>query len=159
MKLLRVFFVLLLVCLLNLNVSTTAYASQTFPGGVEENLTVGTVQRYIQKGMTQDQVVMALGSPNMVTQDGNGKETWVYDKMSSSITDRNKNESAAEKSTFVKNSWHGVLTLITLGLLNEGDPELKDVSQVVTSQNTLTIVIKFDESNKIESYSYHSSKF
>jgi len=151
MKFLRVLFVLLLVCIVNLNVSTTAFADQY--------LTVGTVQKYIYKGMTQDQVVMSLGSPNIVTQDGSGKETWVYDKMSSTITDRDKSESAMEKSTFVKNAWHGILTLLTLGLLDEGKPELRDVSQVETSQNTLTIVIKFDECNKVESYSYHSSRF
>lgn len=126
----------------------------------ERGLTLGLVQKYVHNGMTQDEVVVALGSPNIVTQDANGKETWIYDKMSSSITDRCKCESAMENATFIRNGWHNVLTLVTLGLINRNvKPELKDVSQIVSSQNTLTIVIKFDKNNCVESFSYHSSKF
>lgn len=126
----------------------------------EQGFTLGVVQKYVHSGMSQDEVAIALGSPNIVTQDANGKETWIYDKMSSSITDRNKNESAMENSTYTRYFWHDILTLVTLGLINKDvKPELKDVSQVVSSQNTLTIVIKFDKNNCVESYSYHSSKF
>jgi len=126
----------------------------------EQELTVGTVQKYIHSGMAQDEVAIALGSPNIVTQDANGKETWIYDKISSSITDRNKNESAMENSTYTRYFWHDLLTLATLGLINKDvKPELKDVSQVVSTQKTLTIVVKFDSSNKVESYTYHMSKF
>ncbi len=150
MKLLRLVFLFLIISILNLGIAP-AFAQQT--------LTVGTVQKYIHAGMSQDQVVMALGSPNIVTQDGNGKETWVYDKMSSTIVDRNKNESALEKGTAIKNSWRGLLNVVTLGLLTDGKTELRDVSQIESSQNTLTIVIKFDEKNSVESFSYHSSRF
>ena len=126
----------------------------------EQELTVGTVQKYIHSGMAQDEVAITLGSPNIVTQDANGKETWIYDKISSSITDRNKNESAMENSTYTRYFWHDLLTLATLGLINKDvKPELKDVSQVVSTQKTLTIVVKFDSSNKVESYTYHMSKF
>ncbi|EKE03524.1 MAG: hypothetical protein ACD_20C00191G0001 [uncultured bacterium] len=154
MKLIRLVLLLLIAVLINSGVGIIAN-----PAFAQQSLTVGTVQKYIHKGMSQDQVVMALGSPNIVTQDGNGKETWVYDKMSSTIVDRNKNESALEKGTAIKNSWRGLLNLVTLGLLTDGKTELRDVSQLETSQNTLTIVIKFDEKNSVESYSYHSSKF
>jgi len=126
----------------------------------EQELTIGTVQKYIHNGMAQDEVAVALGSPNIVTQDANGKETWIYDKMSSSITDRNKNESYVENAMDARYFWHEILTLATLGLINkEVKPELKDVSQVVSSQKTLTIIVKFDSTNKVESYTYHMSKF
>lgn len=126
----------------------------------EQELTVGTVQKYVHVGMAQDEVALALGSPNIVTQDANGKETWIYDKVSSSITDRNKNESAMENSTFTRYFWHDILTLVTLGLINKDvKPEMKDVAQVVSTQKTLTIVVKFDKNNCVESFSYHSSKF
>lgn len=125
-----------------------------------QELTIGTVQKYIHNGMAQDEVAINLGSPNIVTQDANGKETWIYDKMSSSIMDRNKNESFIENSMGTRYFWHDMLTLVTLGLIHKDiKPELKDVSQVVSSQSTLTIVIKFDKNNCVESYSYHSSKF
>jgi len=127
---------------------------------VEQDLTVGTVQKYIHNGMAQDEVALALGSPNIVTQDANGKETWIYDKISSTITDRNKNESAMENSTYTRYAWHDLLTLVTLGLINKDvKPELKDVSQVVSTQKTLTVIIKFDSSNSVESFTYHMSKF
>lgn len=133
---------------------------QTNPPVSEQELTIGTVQKYVHVGMAQDEVAVALGSPNIVTQDANGKETWIYDKISSSITDRNKNESYVENAMDARYFWHGVLTLATLGLINKDvKPELKDVSQVVSTQKTLTIVIKFDSTNKVESYTYHMSKF
>jgi outer membrane protein assembly factor BamE (lipoprotein component of BamABCDE complex) len=126
----------------------------------EQELTVGTVQKYVHVGQAQDEVAIALGSPNIVTQDENGKETWIYDKMASSITDRNKNESVIENAMDTRYFWHGVLTLATLGLINKDvKPELKDISQVVSTQKTLTIVIKFDKTNKVESFTYHMSKF
>ena len=127
---------------------------------VAQEMTLGVVQKYVHNGMSQDEVAIALGSPNIVTQDANGKETWIYDKISSAITDRNKNESIIENSMETRYMWHGLLTLVTLGLINKDvKPELKDVSQVVTTQKTLTIVIKFDSSNKVESFTYHMSKF
>lgn len=126
----------------------------------EQELTLGMVQKYVHIGMTQDEVAIALGSPNIVTQDANGKETWIYDKMASSLTDRCKCESARENASYIRNGWHDVLTLVTLGLINRNvKPELKDVSQVVSSQKTLTILIKFDNANKVESFTYHMSKF
>jgi outer membrane protein assembly factor BamE (lipoprotein component of BamABCDE complex) len=126
----------------------------------EQEFTLGAVQRQVKVGASQDEVAIALGSPNIVTQDVDGKETWIYDKVSSSITDRNKNESMMENSTYTRYAWHDLLTLVTLGLINkEVKPELKDVSQVVSSQKTLTVVIKFDKSNKVESLTYHMSKF
>lgn len=126
----------------------------------EQGFTLGIVQKSVHNGMSQDEVAIALGSPNIVTQDAEGLETWIYDKMSSSITDRNKNESFVENSMATRYFWHDLLTVVTLGLINKDvKPELKDVSQVVTTQKTLTVVIKFDKSNKVESVTYHMSKF
>lgn len=154
----------ILLCLI---INTTAFAAQ-LEGNVnkqtvpvrEQELTVGTVQKYIHAGMSQDEVAIALGSPNIVTQDANGKETWIYDKIGSSITTRDKRESAMENSTYTRYFWHDILTFATLGLIHKDvKPELKDISQVVSTQKTLTIIIKFDNSNKVESFTYHMSKF
>lgn len=156
-KILLLIFVLLLA---NPSFAAVQSAKVTKNNSQEQGLTVGIVQKYIHNGMSQDEVALALGSPNIVTQDANGKETWIYDKMSSSLTDRNKNESFVENSMATRYFWHDLLTLVTLGLINKDvKPEMKDVAQVVSSQNTLTIVIKFDKKNCVESYSYHSSKF
>ncbi len=42
-------------------------------------MTVGIVQKEIRIGMSQADVAAALGSPNIVTRDSEGKETWIYE--------------------------------------------------------------------------------
>ena len=46
-------------------------------------MTLGIVQRDIKIGTPQAEVAAVLGSPNIVTQDAEGLETWIYDKVSS----------------------------------------------------------------------------
>ena len=55
-------------------------------GAQEREMTVGTVQREITKGMSGAQVAEVLGSPNIVTTDEEGREVWVYDKISTDVT-------------------------------------------------------------------------
>jgi outer membrane protein assembly factor BamE (lipoprotein component of BamABCDE complex) len=100
-------------------------------------LTVGTVQKEIKKGMSGSQVVEALGSPNIVSTDEQGREVWVYDKIS---TDR------------VQSGSSGYGTLILFGYE-------RSESSSSTSQKTLTIVIKFDNDKKVRDFAYHSSRF
>jgi outer membrane protein assembly factor BamE (lipoprotein component of BamABCDE complex) len=50
-----------------------------------DRVTVGTVQREVAKGMPGDQVLEALGSPNIVSTDEHGREVWVYDKFASDV--------------------------------------------------------------------------
>ena len=47
----------------------------------EKRLTVGTVQREIQKGMTAAAVAEVLGAPNIVTTDEQRREVWIYDRI------------------------------------------------------------------------------
>ena len=74
--------VLLLICLLNagflFGCMTAAQHQQELGYGREREMTVGIVQKEIRKGMSQADVAVALGSPNIVTNDGSGKETWIY---------------------------------------------------------------------------------
>lgn len=100
-------------------------------------LTLGTVQREIHVGMTNTQVVEALGAPNMVTSDSQRGETWVYDKVAT--------ESAASGS-----SAGG-------GLILFGGAT--GASAASTSQRTLTIIIKLDLSGRVRDFSYRSSAF
>src|SRR5215471_3083337 len=51
--------------------------------GAERQMTLGVVQKEIRAGLTQEQVLGGLGSPNIVTRDASGRETWVYDKVAS----------------------------------------------------------------------------
>jgi len=99
-------------------------------------LELGNVQKEICEGMSQDQVAMNLGSPNIVTADKDKKETWIYDKI----------------ATEVRQSG-------SCGLILFCQTGADYVSRRDVSQKTLTVVIKFDADRKVESVSYHSSKF
>lgn len=48
-----------------------------------EKITLGNLQSKIKVGVSGDKVIEALGSPNIVTSNDDGSETWVYDKISS----------------------------------------------------------------------------
>ena len=45
-----------------------------------DRLTVGTVQKEIYVGMSGAEVATILGSPNIVSTDGNRDEVWIYDE-------------------------------------------------------------------------------
>ncbi len=124
-------FVLLSGCM------SAARHQQNLPSAKEREMTVGTVQKEIRVGMSQADVAMVLGSPNIVTRDSEGKETWVYDKM----------------ATEVSYSHDGGWLCLILGGYS------KDAGAASTTQKTLTVVIKFNEQKLVESFSYHASKF
>src|SRR5512139_2357301 len=77
--------VLLLISLLNVGFifgcMTAAQHQQELGSSREREMTVGIVQKEIRVGMSQADVATALGSPNIVTKDSGGKETWIYDKI------------------------------------------------------------------------------
>lgn len=103
----------------------------------EQEMTVGKVQKEIRVGMSGAQVAEALGSPNIVTKDDGGDETWVYDKI-------------ATEASYSENS--SGLFLILYGSSSRS-------GAAATTQRTLTVVIKFDANSKVKSFSYHASKF
>lgn len=112
-------------------------ASQQEPLPAAERLTVGQVQKEIRLGMSGAQVVEVLGSPNIVSSDADRNEIWVYDKISTQITQQSSS---------------GGIWLLIVGTGNQ-------TAQSSRSQNTLTIVIKFDKNKQVRDFSYHSSKF
>jgi outer membrane protein assembly factor BamE (lipoprotein component of BamABCDE complex) len=103
----------------------------------EQEMTLGVVQKELRKGMSPAEVVGALGSPNMVTRDQNGLETWVYDKIATQAS--------------YSQSKGGFWLLI-------GGYE-RDSGAHATTQKTLTVVIKFDAESRLDNVTYHASKF
>jgi outer membrane protein assembly factor BamE (lipoprotein component of BamABCDE complex) len=100
-------------------------------------VTVGTVQREIRIGMSGSEVVEALGSPNMVTTDDLRRETWVWDKISTDT---------------IHSSSSGGVTVLLLGVGGGS-------GVASTSQRTLTVIVKFDQSSRVRDFSYRSSSF
>ena len=110
----------------------------------EQKLTLGTAQRTITQGMAQTEVVTALGSPNIVTKDKEGIETWIYDKFSTN----------AAYST----SSGGVAGLVIGGGgVGFGNASLA-AGAASTNQRTLTIIIKFKDA-QVKEFTYNSTAF
>jgi outer membrane protein assembly factor BamE (lipoprotein component of BamABCDE complex) len=126
-----------------------AYHQEKLASTKEREMTVGLVQKEIRVGMSQTEVSEALGSPNIVTKDENGKESWVYDKIASEASYSKSNVGGAAGGAGTTGN-----TLL-LGLILGG----YESGATSTTQKTLTVVIKFDQDHLVESFSYHSSKF
>ncbi len=117
--------------------STGCVTQSTKNNHTDKNITVGTVQKEIRVGMSASEVVVVLGSPNIVTSNEIDGETWVYDKISQEVN----YESA---SSFAS-------------LLLIGGTEKSGSSS--TSQRTLTIVITLNSKSKVTKVKYHTSRF
>jgi outer membrane protein assembly factor BamE (lipoprotein component of BamABCDE complex) len=102
-----------------------------------QEMTLGVVQREIRAGISMDEVAATLGSPNIVTKDSEGKDTWIYDKVS-------------RVTSYSGSGAYG--TILIAGRATEK-------GKYQTEQKTLTVVIKFDKTNKVETLTYHMSKF
>jgi len=106
--------------------------------GEGDRLTAGVVQREIREGMSGADVAAALGSPNIVTRDADGRETWVYDRISTEQ---------------VFSSSRGGVNALFLAGVNQS------AGAASTSQRTLTVVIRFDSAGRVRNFSYRSSSF
>ena len=103
-------------------------------GDDKATISVGAAQRSIKVGMPNAGVAEALGSPNIVSTDEEGREVWIYDRVTSSVRATAAN---------------GPLTLFVGG----------GAAAAERSQSTLTIIVKFDKAGKVRDLAYHTSKF
>lgn len=107
----------------------------------KNNLTAGQVSLTLKKNVTtQQQVIDAFGSPNLVTQNADGEEIWSYQRHATV-----SNSSASGFSA----------TIILLGGGNSS-------SGFEQSSRTITLIIKFKEINGVKTvvdFSSRSSSF
>ena len=148
MSISKIFLCLLLVLLTG---CTAAYHQQNLGSAQEREMTLGVVQKEIRVGMSQADVASALGSPNIVSKDDQGKETWIYDKISSEVSYSNSSSGAS---------------LLIGGLIpnsNSAGGGAAGFSQssgaTSSTQKTLTVVIRYNQKGRVESFTYHTSKF
>lgn len=120
----------------------------------EQRLTVGVVQKEIRTGMSQADVAIALGSPNIVTRDVDGTETWIYDKIA---TEASYSHSSGGISGLLGAGGAPGSRALVLGGVGAGFNASSGAA--ATSQRTLTVVIKFDKANLVTDFTYHSSRF
>jgi len=119
----------------------------------ERKVTVGLVQKEIRVGMSGADVAAALGSPNIVTRDNQGRESWIYDKIA---TEASYSDSSGNVSGGVRAAGIAGDTLL-LGNVGAGASRSKGAS--ATTQRTLTVIIRFDPNGLVETFTYHSSRF
>ena len=122
-------------------------------GAQERQMTVGTVQKEIRKGMSAAEVAEVLGSPNIVTTDGEGREVWVYDKISTDVT-YSKDSGGLGTILLIGGAGNGAFG----GGLGSGSYN-RSAGAESRTQRTLTVVIKFDEQNQVRDFAYHASRF
>ena len=131
----------------------TAAEEESQRASKEREMTVGLAQKEIRVGMSQADVAAALGSPNIVSKDSEGNESWIYDKIATQVTyteDKSDVSAGAAGVPFI-GSW-------LLGLSGRAKYS-KATGGTTQTQKTLTIVIKFDEKSMVKTLSYHTSKF
>ena len=127
-------FLQLLTVFLLAGCASASYQRKDVQDDSGDKVTVGTVQKEIKKGMSGAEVAIALGSPNIVSTDEQGREVWIYDKIA---TDRVYSKSDAG-----------------IGFLTSGSSGASS-----TSQRTLTVIIKYDQDKRVREFAYHQTKF
>jgi len=152
MKRLQAVIVILLTFGLAACMSASQHAAEVQSGLEGDKLTVGTVQREIRHGMSGAEVAEALGSPNIVSRDEQGREVWIYDRIA---TDTVYSTSEGGVSALILGGVGGAGVIGGLG----GARTQQGAGAASTSQRTLTIIIKYDEEGKVRSFAYHSSRF
>ena len=122
-------------------------------GPKEKEMTVGTVQKEIRKGMSAADVATVLGSPNIVTTDSTNREVWIYDKISTDVS-----YSKDSSGTGLKLLIAGVTDNFFGAGLGSGNYNRSAGAQSKT-QRTLTVVIKYNEQQQVRDFFYHTSRF
>ena len=153
MRIDREAFFLVLIATLCVSCISATQHRQEVSNTEADRISVGKVQREIRVGMSNAKVVEVLGSPNMVTTDEKRREVWVYDKIA---TDHVYSTSSGGISALILG---GVVGGSGVGGGGLGSGLSMSSGAASTSQRTLTIIIKFDEQNKVRDFAYRQSSF
>lgn len=139
-----------------------------------KKLTVGKIQYNISKNISSTKVIKALGSPNIITRDKNGKMTWVYDKIKTYKT--KTNSGALDFARLNNNDFviTGGIAAAGGAFATTGNPVALATAgalgfltyfssnnnyKIETQQKTLTLILDFDRSERLENFSYMYSSF
>jgi len=117
----------------------------------EREMTLGIVQKEIRVGMSQADVAIALGSPNIVTKDSEGNESWIYDKIATEVSYSRDSGTMVGGAAGGINNWR----IVPVGVAGYS----KSAGASAQTQKTLTVVIKYDSNGLVKSLAYHASKF
>jgi hypothetical protein len=111
--------------------------------------TLGIVQKELRPGLSQADVAERLGSPSILTRETDGREAWVYDKVSSEVETSSGNLGIGGLGSGAGRTLGGVL----------GIAAGRSSGKTKSSQKTLTVVIRFSAAGAVESFTWHASRF
>ena len=143
----------LLLLLMFVGGCMTAAEQEAMRASKEREMTLGLAQKEIRVGMSQADVATVLGSPNIVSKDSEGNESWIYDKIATEVS------YSRESGGISAGGGGGTLMGSWLLALSGQAQYSKSTGGMTQTQKTLTVVIKFDENSLVKTLSYHSSKF
>jgi hypothetical protein len=137
------------LCLMLAGCISAERHQQDVSGPEEERLTLAAVQRNVQLGMSGAEVLDSLGSPNIVSTDGERREVWVYDRIG---TEYVHSESGVGLISLIGGASGSAMG----GVLPTANQKSGATRR---SQRTLTIVVRFDHDERVRDFSYHASRF
>ncbi len=111
-------------------------------------LTYGLVQQVVVKGASKEKIVESLGSPNMITSATEKAETWIYDKISTTVENQSDSSNASVGGGII-GGFAGLFG-------STGKSET--TNRATTSQKTMTVVIKF-KGEFVDTFSTRISSF
>lgn len=117
--------------------------------GAGPGFTLGHVQAQLRQGLSQAEVVERIGSPNILTRDAEGREAWVYDRVS---TERESSASGVSIGGLGSGASGNFGGLVGIGAGKRSEKSR-------TSQRTLTVVVRFSKAGTVDSFSWHDSRF
>ena len=105
-------------------------------------LTLGSVQQTVSKGVNQAEILGALGAPNIITNNANGREVWTYDKIY---------RESQSRSGVVVTWWNPISWLVGF---SSGS-----TSRTSTTSKSLTVLITFDDNKRVADFKYQRLEF
>jgi hypothetical protein len=111
--------------------------------------TLGLVQKALRPGLSQADVAERLGSPNIVTRQADGREAWIYDKVSTERETSGESVGVGGAASGAGGTFWGLL----------GVGAGKRSEKAKSSQKTLTVVVRFSGAGAVESFTWHDSRF
>jgi outer membrane protein assembly factor BamE (lipoprotein component of BamABCDE complex) len=108
-----------------------------------DRASIETAQREVAIGIGAANVAAILGPPSVVTNNDNLQETWIYDEKFTDVT-YSQNGDVIVGMIFGRSS----------AFVGDGNVSIGASS---TAQRTLTVIIDFDERDRVRDFSYYSS--
>ena len=154
------FFLLLVTSACNTTMTNVEQQPEPISINVPENsiqetsVSYGAIKKYLKIGVTtQADILKLFGSPNNMTKSSSGNEIWVYDKVRTEVS------TTAEKGT-AGGMVGGGIGIGPGGVgVAAGGSKSKSTTNLISTTNTLTVIMEFNEENILIDYSARQGRY